>query len=296
MPVVCKICGGRCAFISSIVDGQRPGNDECYRCDECGLVFVGNTPTQDQLESAYDHVSEQYYASIERETRQKFAAAIRELKQLGVEPEASILDIGAGNGWFVETLLESGYTHLFAHEVPGADLTRLRKVGIQVFNDFDYSSLPSNRFDLITLFDVAEHVTDPHYLFRECHRVLSPGGLLYFHTPMVTPVDHVMHAVQKIPIIAKVGKMWQRSRLSVYHLQNYSVRSLHLVLEKAGFVNLKIRKENELSWPVSRYVRVYITRDRAVLRLFSPFITAALYPMVATRALNPNKGIVIACK
>jgi 2-polyprenyl-3-methyl-5-hydroxy-6-metoxy-1,4-benzoquinol methylase len=112
------------------------------------------------------------------------AAALRELGGL-LEPDAGLLDLGTGNGRFVELAREAGYTSVSAHEIPGADLSRIQGVAARIYQDHDFAGIPDRCFDCVVLLDVAEHVPDVAHLFRTCRRVLRDGGILYVHTPVV---------------------------------------------------------------------------------------------------------------
>jgi len=88
-----------------------------YRCTECGSVFVGNNVDSEELGVAYSTLdSKKYYEEIEAENRRKMASALGHLKAL-VPQDHSIIDIGTGNGLFVELLYEAGFTDVSAHEI-----------------------------------------------------------------------------------------------------------------------------------------------------------------------------------
>ena len=53
---------------------------------------------------------------------------------------------------------------------------------------------------------------------------------------------------------------------------------------------------NELSWPVSRYVRSYLVEKQGLPGFLAPLITAMAYPFLATDTFNANKAIVRARK
>jgi hypothetical protein len=79
-----------------------------------------------------------------------------------------------------------------------------------------------------------------------CARILKNDGVIYFHTPVVTRTDRLMHFLQRMPILKKAGTIWQRGRTSIFHLENYTPRSLELLLTEAGFRDIKIEIANEL--------------------------------------------------
>jgi 2-polyprenyl-3-methyl-5-hydroxy-6-metoxy-1,4-benzoquinol methylase len=295
----CKICGGPGKFICTTPNEHGAVKEiQNYRCLKCGLVFVANVLTDDQLNDAYSTLdSASYYSEIKKENAAKIESACLSLKGLTKgSPSMRILDIGCGNGQFLQELRDQGYESLAGHEIPGADLRHLELMDIKVYRDMDWSSVPSNAFDVITMLDVAEHVRRPVELFHQCFRMLRIGGYLYFHSPVVTKFDRMMHCVAGLPVIGKLGRIWQRGRTSIFHLQNYTDNSFLLALSRVGFAEIQIRKRNELSWPVRRYVRVYFCEKQHLPLGLAPILAPLFYPLLATDFFNSNKGIVTARK
>ncbi len=287
--VRCKICSKTSIYLCTTDNANgTPAFLEHYRCPWCGLVFVGTDVVEDDISRAYLSFNPDiYYSEIESTNRIRIFSAAADI-QREVPHGASILDIGCGNGAFLKSLQHDGY-QLYGHEIPGVthdnDLT---DQVIEIYSDFDYSSVPDESFDVVTMLDVAEHVLRPYDLFSACHRVLKPGGLLYFHTPAVTSLDRLMHLVQKVKLIRKAGTLWQKGRTSIFHLQNYTRCSLEIVLDRCGFSTVSFKQKNELSWPIRRYVRVFLRPPPVI----APSLTALTYPLLATNLLNPNKAIV----
>ena len=284
---LCETC---CAHDSSIVIQH-------YRCRDCKLVFVGNRFDNEQLRAAYSACDTQtYYAEVRSTEAQKFQTAIDNLRQLGTTSNSQILDIGTGNGDFLAFLQDAGFSRLAAHEIPGANTDQLDRRGIPVYRDYDFASLPMASFDVVMMMDVMEHVPDPHAAAAAVFRALKPGGVWYFHTPFVTPLDRMMHAVQKLPGLRRVGEAWQRSRTSIYHLRNYTRAAVERILRAQGFELALIRVRNELSWPLSRYVRHYCCRRLGLPDFTAKLLAPLAAPLIATNLVNPNKGIVAARK
>jgi SAM-dependent methyltransferase len=295
----CKICDGSGKFICTTRNEHGSVKEiKNYRCVKCGLVFVGNALTDNQLNEAYSTIDwECYYSEIKKENAAKIKSACLSLKGLITGSSSKrILDIGCGNGEFLQALRDEGYISLAGHEIPGIDLRHLELMDIKVYRDMDWSSVPSSAFDVITMLDVAEHVRRPLQLFEQCFRMLRMGGHLYFHTPVVTKLDRTMHCMAVLPVIGKLGRIWQRGRTSIFHLQNYTDKSLRLALSRVGFAEIQIRKRNELSWPLRRYVRVYLCEKQNFPSGLAPILAPLFYPLLATDFFNSNKGIVHAQK
>lgn len=292
----CRVCGSAATeFLcwTPVTEGSS-GVLSNLRCADCGSVFVGTRPSNDVLAGAYASFSaEKYYGHIEAANDRKMSTALRELEGL-LPRDAALLDLGTGNGRFVELAHRAGFTNVSAHEIPGADLSRIRGIAARVYQDVDYANIPDAAFDCVVLLDVAEHVPDVPHLFRTCRRILKPGGILYIHTPVVTRLDRLMHRVQRVPGLAGAGRAWQRGRTSIFHLQNYTPRSLRLALGRAGFARVAIRVVNELSWPVAHYVRVYLLERHGLPLAPAPLLAPLFYPLLATRTFNANKAVVTA--
>jgi 2-polyprenyl-3-methyl-5-hydroxy-6-metoxy-1,4-benzoquinol methylase len=259
-------------------------------------VFVGNPIDNTELGVAYSRMdSVAYYQEIDRENRRKMEYAIEQLGKLA-RPDDHLLDVGTGDGLFVEMLYRAGFTNISAHEIPGQELPRLTPLVRSLYRDFDYQSIPAGSVDVVTLLDVVEHVPDPGYLMRACHRLLRSAGRIYFHTPVVSRTDRLMHWALRIPLAARLGRIWQAGRTSIFHLANYSPRALELILRRAGFTEIEIRVKNELSWPLERYVRVYLLKKQRLPESWAGAIAPFCAPLLATDLWNANKAIVTARK
>lgn len=293
--VPCRVCGSadtEFLCFTHLTADPRSARLSNRRCRACGSVFIGTPVTTEALAAAYGLIdSDAYYGSIQEETGRKMASALADLATL--PRDAALLDVGTGNGLFVEMAREAGFTNLGAHEIPGADLSRIQGFA-RTWQDHDFGSLPDGAFDCVTLLDVAEHVPDVPHLFRACRRVLREGGLLYIHTPVVTRTDRLMHRVQRLPGLGGAGRLWQRGRTSIYHLQNYTPASLRLALGRAGFADVQVRVVNELSWPVSLYVRTYLLERHGLPTALAPLFLPVFHPLLATRTFNANKAVVTA--
>ena len=175
-------------------------------------------------------------------------------------------------------------------------MSRIEDIAHNIYRDFDYSSVPSHSFMCATLLDVVEHVISPRTAVQMCSRILKENGVIYFHTPVVTKTDRLMHFVQKVPLLKKLGAIWQRGRTSIFHLSNCTPKALRAILEEAGFVDIRIEVRNELSWPLTRYIRIYLLEMQGLPGFLAPLLTPVFFPLLATNFFNANKAIVSAKK
>jgi SAM-dependent methyltransferase len=291
----CRVCGSTrsrylCTTHNEHSETARLDN---FRCRDCGSVFIGNAVSDEELARAYASLDEAaYYQETAEASARKFECAARDVLSIAA-PSAALLDVGGGNGAFCRALAALGFDNLSIHEIPGADLPELAGRVRAVYRDADYRSVPGGAFDVVTMMDVMEHVPHVDATMTAARRMLRPGGLLYVHTPVVTRLDCLMHLLQKLPLLARLGQAWQRGRTSIFHLQNYTPRALTGLVQRHGFTVVRLDTVNELSWPIARYVRVYLCDKLGLPRALAPLTAALVGPVLRSR-LNANKAVLVA--
>ena len=153
---------------------------------------------------------------------------------------SKVLDFGCGNG---------NYTVLFSgrgNEVEGADIADLRYKRYKnkfLFSKYNGKKLPYQKdyFDVVTSFDVIEHVdADANYI-KEAKRVLKKGGILFLATPNRTRLSNTIlktigRQVKYPLILSKNGRLG-----SVIHVREYIQQELEDLLKKQNFHEIKIK-------------------------------------------------------
>ncbi|MBE9109135.1 class I SAM-dependent methyltransferase [Nodosilinea sp. LEGE 07298] len=100
-----------------------------------------------------------------------------------VDHHASILDIGAGAGAWLERLGSVGFHNLYGID---KDFQRFQATkGQFITADLDYEDfiLPDKTFDIITSIEVIEHLENPGRLFYHVFRLIAPNGYFLLTTP-----------------------------------------------------------------------------------------------------------------
>src|SRR5207248_6567141 len=90
---------------------------------------------------------------------------------------------------------------------------------------------PDNAFDVVYLGDVIEHVPSPRQVCAEIHRILRPGGLAVMRTPNA---DSGFAGLTLLAARAAGKSSWAHSE-APYHLNEFTPRSLELLLQSLGF-------------------------------------------------------------
>lgn len=93
-----------------------------------------------------------------------------------------LLDLGCSSGAFLEVARQLGFQAEGLEPAYKAAMTAKEK-GLTVhIGTIEEDSLPENSFDVITLFEVIEHIADPVRMLKHCYRILKPGGIIMIGT------------------------------------------------------------------------------------------------------------------
>ena len=232
MTVNCAVCGSGPAHAKLTKAGIG-----IFECPSCGLAFWV-PDMQFRPESVYDAAYFQDagarhgyddYAALEAALR---ASATRRLVQLGrPRPGARLLDVGAAYGFAVDEAQRAGWRAAgveVSAAAAAAAAGRHAPGRVALTRGFDLPFV-SGIFDMVTMWDVIEHLPQPHASIAEVARVLCAGGRLVLTTGDVGSV-----------VARLCGSRWHLYTLPE-HLFFYTRKSLRLLLEAHGFRVLRLR-------------------------------------------------------
>jgi len=189
-----------------------------------------------------------------------------------LDKDASILDIGARFGSFLNQLHKAGYRDIHGIDTAEDPVRTGRQRYPHLASRLQsYAGYPipfdDSTFDAITMFDVLEHIPDVGSFLAEVHRVLKPSGIFIFQTP---------NRVINIPWEIVSQKSWTRWRK--YHCSLQTVRSLRTALGRAGFDEVHIHKHAIETEHNIRKVRNTLGRVGPMLLSLVARLPLNLYP------------------
>jgi SAM-dependent methyltransferase len=137
-----------------------------------------------------------------------------------------LLDIGCGYGFFLKKMAQDGWQVEGIEVSPTGRTYAENELELRIHTGpLENISLPTNRFDAVTLFYVIEHVPKPKQLLLEVYRILKPGGLLLLRWPHSAPVVKVMGPFSKRYDVFHTP----------YHLYDFNPGNMKQMLRQAGF-------------------------------------------------------------
>ncbi|MCP4417858.1 MAG: class I SAM-dependent methyltransferase [Chloroflexi bacterium] len=227
---------------------------QIVQCKNCGYVYANPRWSGEDILEAYTAVTDETYVQ-EREGRVlTFRKHLHSLeKRVGKANGRSLLDIGAYIGVFVETATQAGWDACGVEPSEWA-ASMAQRQGLQVIHGTqDAVELVGKQFDVVTMWDVIEHVADPSGEIGKAYQLLKPGGWLVVHT---MDIDSLMAKLMK--------SRWPW--LMDMHIHYFSQKTLRNMLEKNGF-------EVVASGAEGRYLRLnyLISRVEALSRPLGQF-------------------------
>jgi len=235
------------------------------QCQQCGLVYANPRKNGMEVLEKYVKVEDPLYFEERQGRVITFGKHLRPLHYVTGPPNGrTLLDIGAHIGVFVEVANKAGWKAV-GIEPSHWSVEIARQAGIELIEGTLVSSgLPDNYFDVVTLWDVIEHLSDPMTELKHVFRVLKPGGWVVIHTMNIESV-----------FARLMGSKWPW--LMEMHLYYFSARTLRCLLETIHF-------QWKISQPQGRYLRLGYLVSR--LKPFSYNLMTMLDKLIKTVHLD----------
>lgn len=150
------------------------------RCGRCGVLRSDPILSASALGALYAE-SGFTYAAESAYTGETYALYLR--RALTHVPERGrIMEIGCGNGFFLEKALALGFREAWGVEpsLEAVELAPERVRGTIKTGLYTRESFPADQFDTVCAFQILDHAPDPAALVEACHEHLRPGGIALF--------------------------------------------------------------------------------------------------------------------
>jgi 2-polyprenyl-3-methyl-5-hydroxy-6-metoxy-1,4-benzoquinol methylase len=262
--VPCNLCGS--SEYISLIQGPDLLLDEkeelftLVKCRRCGLVFQNPRPTADEIGKYYPDDYEPFFQDTDTNW------FLNKIAHYGVDKRSRIinslpgrvehsrlLDIGCSTGLFLNTLQKENSWQVWGVEPSeyAADIAR-NQYNLNVYTgDLFQAKYPEGFFDVVTLWDVLEHVPNPTNTLIEISRITKPQGYLVIRIPNFDSFDAKLF-----------GASWAGLDLP-RHTYVFSKKTITKMLELRGFDVVSV-KNNIGTYPTFVLsIRFWLTNRHA---------------------------------
>lgn len=237
--VPCDHCGSteeRVLFEGPDRLHRLPGIFRLVQCLQCGWIRQNPRPTIETIGYYYPSCYVNFVPAIEDEPKpwrrwdRRYGILKRRWAVERLQPRGRLLDVGCATGIFLHEMQQAGWDVVGVEPNPEAADYAQKRFGLSVHVGLlRQVGLPGSSFDVITLWDVLEHLHTPWADLIEMHRLLRNKGLLVVRIPNL-----------ESPAARWFGPLWVGWDLP-RHLYLFPRRALVAALSEIGFAVEGIR-------------------------------------------------------
>lgn len=189
--VSCSICGSEeytkiYSSIQNVSDVIKEAQVDVVMCKNCSFLFNNPRPNEKLLEEHYKiNSSGTVYKKVDPSSRGGRLTKLRldfVNKHMVNKTNGRILDIGCGNGFFLEALKLNHWKKTGIDLSPDAGM-RIKDKSIEFIETDILNFNPEEKYDLITCFSSFEHFYAPEVILNKISSLLSPDGVLIVDIP-----------------------------------------------------------------------------------------------------------------
>ncbi|MCX6760664.1 MAG: bifunctional glycosyltransferase/class I SAM-dependent methyltransferase [Candidatus Nealsonbacteria bacterium] len=225
----CPVCEKKTAVFFT-----KKNSFNFFRCNDCGLIFISPVPdnnlkiySSDYFSGAKNGFGYVDYETDKRAMSSSLNSYLDKIEKI-LPKKGNLLDVGTATGFFMEIADKRGWkTKGVEFSEYAAQKARDKKLDVRT-GTLENAGLEENSFNLVTLWDVVEHLSNPKATLSSVYRVLKKDGLIAINTP------------DSGSFFARIlNKRWHLI-VPPEHLFLFSQKSLAKLLKEIGFETLLI--------------------------------------------------------
>lgn len=208
------------------------------KCKECDLVYGNPLPAEDSLNKYYSIIAKEKFGGIYGNIKEResflFEMSNARLDNIcKVTDKKTLLDIGTGIGFFVKSALDRGYD-AYGLELTPEDCEYAKiHYGLDLIQRNFYSFTEDEQYDIVTMFEVIEHMRTPLKDLKRINKLVKMGGVFVIATPILDS-EYAQETKEE-------NAFWN----VVTHLSYFTKDVLKKYLQSAGFEVIAITDSME---------------------------------------------------
>jgi 2-polyprenyl-3-methyl-5-hydroxy-6-metoxy-1,4-benzoquinol methylase len=203
-------------------DSGIKGTQDIVRCNKCNLVFESPRYDDSIIYMGYKKASGDSHDSQYIMRVKNYSNILKKLQKYLPNQTKKLLDIGTAGGAFLEAANNFGYNSIGLE--PSEDMVhKAQNRGLNVYQGtLEQNSFKKGSFDMVTMWDVLEHLPNPVYGLSKVHNLLNANGILIINYP---------NCGSYIEKILGQNFWWYMS----LHLYYFDRKTIEIVCRKANF-------------------------------------------------------------
>ncbi|RZB30172.1 MAG: hypothetical protein SRB1_02452 [Desulfobacteraceae bacterium Eth-SRB1] len=233
----CRVCNSdHSKFLFQLRDSRE--EIRFFHCLECGMIYTDLILFERRVQETY---SENYFKEHYLEVLASKVLFFNDILE-SIENETGrvgkILDVGCGIGTFLEIARDRGWDTT-GIEVSSFAAQYARDKKLRVYEGFvGQVPLEYKEFDLITAWDVIEHVEKPIDFLSIINSILKEDGFLVLKMPNTCSIS--------VRFYMKLSHISKRDYIhATTHLSHFTAKTISLALKKAHFRVFKIKTASD---------------------------------------------------
>ena len=242
----CPLCGNNIVekihsikFANNLEFNKLPENIDIVICTKCCFIYSDMEFSQEEFDNYYrtnSSYSENFNVINHYEDNEYYENIFNELN-LYIKSDDNILDIGCGNGNFLNIFYKNGYKNLYGIDQSNAfnNIANKSKINFIDGSIFNINNKLDKKFKLITTTNVLEHIYDIKSFINNIKSLLDEDGFLYIDVPNFKSYSTISHLSSE-----HINHFSEKSIINMALEYGYVVINLTTKYYRDGFSNLKV--------------------------------------------------------
>lgn len=221
----CPICKNKTKF--QYKKSNYITNYNYYQCQNCDFLFTNPMPTQTELNSYYNSLY--HVEKVQKEkVRAKAKLVLQRLKKIKGK-NLEVLEIGCSYGYFLKEAEKQ------KHKCSGIELSKITakfaKENLKTNNIYNVNFetwKTKNKYDVVVLLDVIEHLPDPNKSISKIKKLLKKDGVIVFTTPNTNSLEYKLY-----------GKRWEWVSPPA-HISLFNQKTVRKIMNENHFEELEL--------------------------------------------------------
>lgn len=247
------------------------------KCTRCGLIFSNPILERNKIDKLY-RKSLFFYGDESEYLKKTYKYYLERALKGRNKNKLKLLDIGCGNGFFLEEMKNSGIESVFGIEPSQSAVNKSPK---SIRKNIKVSILKPNLFkdnffDIICCFHTLDHITDPNTFLKICLQLLKKGGAILF----------IVHDTDGL----SVKLFGEKSAIfDIEHIYLFNPKTLKAIFSKNSFTKLNTFNITN-QYPINYWFRM-VPMPKIIKNLLLSFLKTTGIGKIALKVAPGNIGI-----